>query len=401
MLPEYSVDAMEPLVRTALQTARLAVVEDPGDADAWAHLGYCLAAHQLEPQGEQALAQALRIDDSDPKAAYMYALLGEINGSSPADLTKRFEHAILLRPEDAVMHVRLGDAQMQAGAAAAALESHERALQLDPGFLRARLGRGRALISRGRAEEALTDLRAVAQRAPSDRATHVALAQALTLSHHPVEASKVSARAQSLSADTLPWVDPLRNEVTDLAQGSSANFKRAERFLRAGNASGAAAEFQRVLAARPDDTYVRIRLVQVQIGLDLLTAARDNLSVVLKADPEHPGAHCVLGILDVQAGDFAPGIAHFERAAAKVPRLDEPSYRAWGQGLAYYKRWREAAECYVSLVDLDPERGEPHLLAALAYREAGDMARARECFSNGKRLAPTHKLVIHLDSLLR
>lgn len=85
---------------------------------------------------------------------------------------------------------------------------------------------------------------------------------------------------------------------------------------------------------------------------DLATAA-EHLAGVLRAEPGHVLAHSYSGGIDLQAGRYREALEHFERARA-----------------------------------LDPETAEYHFGAAVAQRELGATAAARECCETALALDP-------------
>ena len=89
-----------------------------------------------------------------------------------ASLVERFAG----NPRNLTNHATLVEAR---GEIACALELHERALQLDPAFAAARLGRGLALIRLGRTGDAVENAAALLQEHPDDAEAHAHLGEAL------------------------------------------------------------------------------------------------------------------------------------------------------------------------------------------------------------------------------
>jgi tetratricopeptide (TPR) repeat protein len=95
--------------------------------------------------------------------------------------------------------------------------------------------------------------------------------------------------------------------------------------------------FERALALEPEnvEALVGAALVDYAIGANLftdnriehLTAAEAAVTKALSLAPNHPMAHCVLGLVQINTNRAAQGIAECERALA----LDRNSARAHGQ----------------------------------------------------------------------
>ncbi len=110
-----------------------------------------------------------------------------------------------------------------------------------------------------------------------------------------------------------------------------------------GDLEAAAADYQRALAGRPDAAAILIRLGDALVELDRIDDARQAYERALEIDPENAAA--VYGLAKVTGfrGDYAGAIANFHR-----------------------------------VLELQPEASVIHYLLSQAYRQAGDMDKARE-----------------------
>lgn len=109
-------------------------------------------------------------------------------GTAPAEpRAMPAHHAAKLANQHAV----LGDAYVEAGALASAIEQYRTALRLGPGFQDLRYRLGRLLLDAGRALEAREEFELVAEARPDSREARAALGLACFLSGDPAAARAV------------------------------------------------------------------------------------------------------------------------------------------------------------------------------------------------------------------
>ncbi len=110
-----------------------------------------------------------------------------------------------------------------------------------------------------------------------------------------------------------------------------------------GDLAAAAEDYERALAQRPDSPPILIRLGNVLVELDRVDEARQRFARVLELDPENAAAPYGLAKVTGFAGDYQGAVDYFLR-----------------------------------VLELQPEASVIHYLLGQAYRQLGDMDKARE-----------------------
>lgn len=100
--------------------------------------------------------------------------------------------------------------------------------------------------------------------------------------------------------------------MVDLLQ----EFRRAEVFFEAGDASGAARLLEPIVAAEPHNSSVRQLLARAYFQSAQLGRARDQLQEIVDRDPSDHYAHHVLGRTFERLGQPREALRHLRIAAA-------------------------------------------------------------------------------------
>lgn len=397
--PELETAEMEPLVREMLDARRAQVLAQPGEARAWAALGFALDAHFLLEEGEACLAEAVRLDPELFEAAYDYAFLGTLLPRNVDEVCARFERAEALKGDYPAMFARHGDYLLEAGRAEDAEACFRKALDLFGAYGYAQLGLGRARLDRDDSAAAIKLLSQVHRAYPADAAAATAYAQALTLAGRVEEAAAVMETQGKAKGGSVPVQDPLRGEILGLARNASSNYKRGDQKFRRGDLAAAAIEFERVLTADASNRTARLMLARTYVGLRRLDEARVHLNAALESEPADPDAHAMLGQLDAEAGQHGAAIEHFLRASERG-RLDDMSYYAWASSLGAEKRWDEVLVRVDEWAGHYPGAPRPPYLRALGLFNAGRQDEARAALADAIAAHPGEPLRAQVESLV-
>ncbi|HEY7678321.1 MAG TPA: tetratricopeptide repeat protein, partial [Candidatus Methylomirabilis sp.] len=215
-----------------------------------------------------------------------------------------------------------------------ALGHLETALQRDPGFLPARLARGRALLSLGQPFRAAADLEAAAG-------------------------------------------GPERHEATALLGQAYADL---------GEGAKAEAAFRRALALRPDvDTYLALGRLHSAEGR--AAEAQEDYGAALRLAPQHPGALLGIGTALLALGRAREAIAPLQ-AAANLDSLNARPFLALGRAQALAGRSREAESTLRLALVLDPGLVAAYLELSGLYRGRGTLEPAIAVLRRGLELRP-------------
>jgi tetratricopeptide (TPR) repeat protein len=276
--------------------AALALAREGRFADAAERVRRTLA------HGEQHPARTAPATNTLARIARMAEAAGEI-----AAAERIVTLALEASPRWADLHVQHAALQVACGDRVAACASLDRAIQLNPRYVAARLERAMLDVRAGLVGEAIDaveslasdshveDPRALAagfdalRRADADLAS-AQLRRAFRL--HDPGLEPYLERAQALCEEGRPAqaASLLRDAAVRFDGYPDLHLALGEAELRAGALDDAVATLARALALNPDLHAARIQLARALEGLGETGEALDQVGLVLEADPEHPEA---------------------------------------------------------------------------------------------------------------
>jgi tetratricopeptide (TPR) repeat protein len=266
-------------------------------------------------------------------AVALCALLTPLQVHHWRDSEALWRHALAATKESSAAHNQLAMALADKGKPGEALEHFERGLQLGP-YARTYGYMGRVLLELDNLEEAAKNLQ----------------------------------RAVSLEPD---W--------------ASAHLWLARTRKRQGRPQDAVPEFNAALALNEHLNEARLELVDALAELGDFDKSREQLEILMRADPQSASLHQELGRLYKRQGKLAEAVACYDRALALEPGFHE----AWnnkGVALEGLDQFAAAAEAYRHAVDLQPEQVVYRLNFAHALWENRERASAASQFSVAFRL---------------
>jgi tetratricopeptide (TPR) repeat protein len=147
--------------------------------------------------------------------------------------------------------------------------------------------------------------------------------------------------------------------------------------LLQGDLRSAEAAFLRVTEMEPGyvDGWVNVGRVRVQEGN--MEAAETILKKALALDASLAKTHFFLGLAVKAQGRYDEALAHFRAAADKYPR-DRVVLNQIGRVLFLKRQYPDAIAALKRVLAIDPEDLQAHYNLMLAYRGAGDAARAEK-----------------------
>ncbi len=182
----------------ALSLLEPACVRDPADAHAWFLLGACRHALGAFEGALDALDRAVALDPKNIQAAQA-AVAVLCDAKRSAEALSRCRELLSRHPDDAQLQFNTGAVCEALGDLAGALEHYDRALALDPGFVRALQNRGIVLTRLGRVDEAVENNRKFASLCPRSVDAHYNLAESCLAARRYEEA--VMAAREALRID--------------------------------------------------------------------------------------------------------------------------------------------------------------------------------------------------------
>ena len=368
--PTVSTTSLDPALASLVSASRQAVLSAPKSAGSWGKLGQALHAAEFLPEAEQCYRRAAGLDPRSPRWPHLLGVL-ELADDDESGLRHLRRAVELDGAQSGASRLRLARALLERGRNDEALVE----LKLLPAPAAqspsANLALARALIAGNQMEKAA----AILQGVPTRDAT-VLLAQIRQRQGDAVESARLVRLAPTLQ-DTPEIPDPFLNEVLSLRADASkladhANALLVQRKpaeaeaiitrllqnypaepegllllgrLRYQQQRCAEAEeiLQRHLAAQPQSLNGLLQLALAQFCQQRWTDAATALRKAIAFKPDSAPAHYNLGYALVRTGDFEGGIAAL----------------------------REAVRC-------DPGDARSRLALADALRRTGDVAGARQ-----------------------
>jgi predicted O-linked N-acetylglucosamine transferase (SPINDLY family) len=410
MIPSADIPALADRFRRfgaldqAEQLYRLALQQQPDDAELWARLGRVCHAQGHHDDAVTSLRRALELRRADwvlnndlgaalmqqgrldealdclraatclrldyPEAHHNEGIVRmrqhDVQGAALC-----FRRALALKPDDPVAYCNLGNALALLGEHDQGVDCHRRALQLRPDFVEAWLNLGHALRGLGQEDEAATCFERVAQLAPDDPGP---LAELATLRMHRGELDAAVVRYEQALRLRPDWAEAYNNMGLAL--------------MALGRLDEAQLSFEQALYLRPDLAQVYNNLGLALFNKGRLAEARLDFERAIELRPDLADAHNNLGLACDAQGAPDEALASFERAAGI-----DPDHRGALTNLANaYKdagRAAEAITCYRKALAPRPDDAPVHsnLLLAMQYQPGAD---PREILAEAVRYARQH-----------
>jgi tetratricopeptide (TPR) repeat protein len=322
--PEIDLTHAPPRVAQAVREARQRVIESPASGAAWGHLGMVLLAHEYDQPTTFCLAQAERLQPEEFRWPYFLGV--NLSVSDPAAAARHFQRAVELRPDEPIVHARLGEILLHLEQFDEAGLYLRRAIELDPHDPRPHIALARLALARGDAESAMPSAEFAIRAAPQERAVHETLALVHQRGGRRAEALQSLARAEQLPARPLGWNDPFAGQVHALRKDASESLALATA-LQAQNRVQEAIEVLRdALASDDRDPRVDVALARVYLAANQPQQAEAVLAEAQVRHPQSAEVWLLRGAVCFLREDFEGAIESFGGALARKPDYADAHY---------------------------------------------------------------------------
>jgi tetratricopeptide (TPR) repeat protein len=248
--------------------------------------------------------------------------------------------SVAKRPDNARAHTNLGNALVTAGRATEAIAQCEQALRIEPDYAEAHDGLGAALQQTGRVREAVAHYERALRLKPRDAEAHYNLGVALLgLGKTPeaVEHFEQTLRRKPYDVDT--------------------HYNLGVALLSLGKLPEATGHFEQVLLLEPNHADAHYILGVALIRQGKLPEAIGHFEQVLRLKPGYADAHNNLGVAFIRQGKLPEAIAHCEQALRIKPEYAE-AHNNLGVALEQMGRTREAIGHYEQALRIQPDDAE-------------------------------------------
>lgn len=281
-----------------------------------------------------------------------------------------YDSAIVLIPDDPVLHLNRGVAKIHDGRPAEAIADYDTAIRLKPDWHLPYFDRAVALGDLGRRAAALKDYERAIRLKPDDAWIYVGQGDVLASSGDLTRALAAYDKALVLRPDLD---DP--------------RAKRASLLLRLDRPSEALPEFDRVLASNPSKPRLWQARGEAKFQLALYADAAADLARALDLAPQDREARRALARAQLGAGD--PEGAWQTMTSALDASKNEAADLTLGAMVALLTNRLSAADGLVRrAIDLKPGEGMAQAILALHLRHEGDAQDARNAAELAATFAP-------------
>jgi tetratricopeptide (TPR) repeat protein len=359
------------LVNDSLAAFRKAVELDPTLTRARAGLALLLAS---SGKGAEAVAEARRASENDPKSGEAYASLGAAilaeNPQSWGEAIAQAQQGAFLNPRSPVVQYVVGKIFESNANLDQAVSAYKKALETDPGYSPARLALVNVRVLQGDNKTVLAEAQVLAKEMPNNGEAHFLLGRALMRASNYAEALPELERAAALSPGL----------AEALALYATAAFFNDKHDL-------AVSAYKKALDLKPDNAQWR-----TDYGLFLARAGSHEAAVVeLKRVVEAPGYKDAAGFVNLgyvyrtmTPARFEPSIAAYKKALELDPKEEQAALGLASVYLASQK-YDDSIASYERAMQIEPKlAGDAYGGIAWSHFFKKDMPKAREFAAKAK-----------------
>ncbi len=337
-----------------------AIAASPANALFCDQLGSMYAQQKNWPLAESAFLQAIKID---PTFAMAHFHLGAaLENSQPAiapdaaqmqQAIAELTNATQLAPQSAIVQLELGKALVTAGRDDDAMTHFEQARKLDPSMAEADNQLAMALQRTGAVQDSIPLFEKVVAAQPQNIAALSNLALALVQTGKAKDAIGYCQRVLALQPNDMG-----AQQILGVA------------YLQQSDIDDAIREFRSALTVTPDNPQLHYNLGLALKLKDELPDAVRELEEAAHLDPESPDAPYTLGILYMQAGRFDDSVASLKQSLDRRPGNGD-GWAVLGSVYRQQGKNEEAANALRKAIELLPNQPGPHITLASVLQEEG------------------------------
>lgn len=284
-------------------------------SSAYGHLAMVYHTYGLVEPAKQSYANAIALDESEFAWQYLLAYLYHIQGDfEPA--IRWYHNAVRLKARYLPAWVHLGQAQLEIDDIYGARESFENAIGLSETNAAALSGLASVESRQRNFDHAIELIHSAIASEPAAKQLHYQLAMV-----YRQAGEREKAREQlALHGPRRPSLtDPILGRMQSLNETSQVFLSRGLEAYRRGDYEEAANQYQKALAASPDDpsTYLVISWVLELAGRQ--DEAIQYIDKALEIDPTMAMAHFNKGAILESSGDDRRAIEHYRIAVERDP----------------------------------------------------------------------------------
>ena len=355
----------------------------PRSGRAWGNLGTILKSFSFREQAALCLAQAERLDPTEPRWPYLQATL-HIREAGPFVEAKLRRTVELCGNEPEMPRLRLAQWLAETGRAEEARKELQQLLRAKPNSAPARILLAQISQAKGEWKEAISLAAGCTGNPHTARAAWTMLS-ALHRRQGDTNAAAMAGRRAVAAAPDANWPDPFEDEVLAWRSDARSLSDRAQSHLLAGRSAESLPLVERLVREHPDFPETWLLLGRAQYLQQQPSAAEQSLRRFLKLDPGSVNGHFQLGMSLLAQRRYAEAATTFEHAIS-LKRDFGPAFFNLGFALAKSGRKREAVSAFQQCIRHNPEKIDSYILLADLHLQLGEKAAAVELANLAERL---------------
>lgn len=317
-VPNVEVQTFLPAIRQQLSEALENARRYPDDPEAVGKLGMSLHAHEQYESAELAYRRAEGLSPATFAWPYYLAMVQQAKGDARAAL-ESVNRALEIDSDNIpALHLK-ADLLIARSRWDEAEQVLNEVLEKNPVQARALYGIGRVRLGQDRQESAIESFQRACEYFPTYGAAHYALAGAYRRLGDNNQASRHIRAYELYRGIDAPVDDPLWEKVADLNMGPQVHMRRALTFEAKGDLENAAAANEKALELDPTLVQAHVNLVSLYGRLEQIEKAEAHFREGLSQNPNRDDLYYNHGVLMFRENRIRDAKIAFERALAINP----------------------------------------------------------------------------------
>ena len=357
-IPPITFDRLNPSARKAVEGAYHDVLAQTRDASVNGRLGMLLHSAQLWGEAEVCYRRANLLDPSSFRWAYFLGLV-QADAGKFEEAVKSLQKALELDPEYLPARLRLASFLLASAQWGDAATIYASILKKHPESAMAHYGLGRARGARNDLQGAVESLKRACELFPNYGAAHYALAQTYKRLGRMEEAVEQLGLYDRHKISAPQAADQFWDEISALQADPRQELRQAMELTRQGKFAEAIATHERVLQSNPELIEARVNLILLYAQSGDFAKGEEHFRAARRLDPNQPGIYFHHGLLLLRQDRHAEAEREFRRALELDP-AHPAAHTSLGSALAAQNRLAEAAAEFRLALETNPEDTQAH-----------------------------------------
>lgn len=360
--------------QTAAEVFRLALTSNATYIGAQVGLGQALEAQGLNEEAQAAYDQAVAVNPGSPQALTALGNFQTFTLRQPEEAVTLFQRALAVDPNYLGAHIGLGKAYDAAGDFEAGLAAYQAGVATNPHEALAYSALGNAYLARNDLDSAVaTHQEAVAQE-PQSAQAHLALGSALEQAGRSAEAITAYQTAAAL--------DP---------GSASAHLALGNIYSLQGQVTKAVAEYEAAIAVDPTFGGAYERYGQFYYNQGQYAAAVPYLTKATELDSESVTGPFFLALAHEQLGNTVSAEFYFQKTLSRNPAY-APALQGLGRVSAAAGNYTEAVAYYEAAGRIDRSSANYLAIGNIYKNDLNQLDQAAAAYQQGLQLDPLCEL---------